>query len=70
MSKTFRIEDMPFGIANGKSQIPNSRLHIPESGFWNLKFVVWNSNASEDRAVGHSRFQITDFKQDLAICNL
>ena len=21
---------------------------IPESGFWNLKFVVWNSNASED----------------------
>ena len=51
MSKvqTFRSEDMPFGIANGKLlQITNSKLLIPESGFWNLKFVVWNSNASED----------------------
>jgi hypothetical protein len=29
--QTFRSEDMPFGIANGKSQIPK---------IWNLQFMM------------------------------
>jgi hypothetical protein len=41
MSKeqTFRSEDMPFGIANGKSQ-------IPKYGIWNLRSEI--PSASED----------------------